>query len=104
VTGAESDGDSERVQRAGRKTNQPFVGICLGAQGALSRVLNRRFTPVTHAFLATAAPGQLSVAELMEVHSLTLSPLNQTQRQPSLLSPSSWSRDVCRVFVRRLIC
>lgn len=28
-------------------------------------MLNRRFTPVTHPLMATAAPGQLSVSELM---------------------------------------
>ena len=45
---------------------KPYIGVCLGADGAQSRVLNRRFTPVTHKLMSTAAPGQLTVEQLME--------------------------------------
>ena len=65
VTGATSDEDCRLVHRCGEETKLPYIALCLGAAGSLSRVLNRRFTPVTHPLMATAAPGQLSVAELM---------------------------------------
>lgn len=66
VTGAVSDADCLLVHACGERASKPYIGLCLGAKGSLSRVLNRRFTPVTHPLMATAAPGQLSVAELME--------------------------------------
>ena len=66
VTGAADDDDNLAVHRAGAAVGKPYIGLCLGAAGALSRVLNRRFTPVSHPAMASAAPGQLSVAELME--------------------------------------
>ncbi|CAM9660997.1 unnamed protein product, partial [Heterosigma akashiwo] len=44
----------------------PYIALCLGEKGQLSRVLNRRFTPVTHRALPfVAAPGQLAAAEIM---------------------------------------
>jgi pentafunctional AROM polypeptide len=44
----------------------PYCCVCLGDEGRVSRVLNKRFTPVTHPSLPTkAAPGQMSVRELM---------------------------------------
>ena len=39
----------------------PHIALCLTPTGSLSRVLNSRFTPVTHDLLPTAAaPGQLT--------------------------------------------
>ena len=66
VTGAANDHDCRLVHQCGRRSPKPYIGLALGAAGALSRVLNRRFTPVTHPLMSTAAPGQLSVEELME--------------------------------------
>ena len=44
----------------------PVVAMALGEVGAGSRVLNPRFTPVTHPALPfVAAPGQLSTKEIM---------------------------------------
>ena len=70
VAGAEDDQDCYRVhlegQRSQRGTGTPYIGLCLGVAGQLSRVLNKRFTPVSHPAMAAAAPGQLSAAELMD--------------------------------------
>jgi pentafunctional AROM polypeptide len=66
VTGAANDADCRLVHTCGERAPKPYIGLCLGAPGSLSRVLNRRFTPVTHALMATAAPGQLTAAQLME--------------------------------------
>ena len=66
VTGASSDADCRLVHKCGQRASKPYIGLALGAAGALSRVLNKRFTPVTHPLMATAAPGQLSAAELMD--------------------------------------
>ena len=57
VTGATSDQDCLRVHSVGERQNKSYIGLCLGAAGAFSRVLNKRFTPVTHGLLAIAAPG-----------------------------------------------
>lgn len=57
VTGATNNDDCLRVHRIGEKQNKSYIGLCLGAAGAYSRVLNKRFTPVTHSLLAIAAPG-----------------------------------------------
>lgn len=44
----------------------PIIALCTTDAGKLSRVLNRVLTPVTHPALpAAAAPGQLSVAEIL---------------------------------------
>ena len=44
----------------------PQIGLVLGEHGSYSRVINPRFTPVTHECLpAKAAPGQLTAAEIM---------------------------------------
>ena len=44
----------------------PNIGLVLGEHGSYSRILNPRFTPVTHESLpAKAAPGQLTAAEIM---------------------------------------
>lgn len=44
----------------------PYIGLCLTEAGKLSRVLNERYTPVTHEKLPfVAAPGQLSSAQIM---------------------------------------
>jgi shikimate-5-dehydrogenase/3-dehydroquinate dehydratase type I len=69
VTGAASEEDCRAVHSVGaayaRDVNRPYIGLCLGEAGQQSRVLNRVFTPVTHEMMATAAPGQLSAAQLM---------------------------------------
>ena len=50
----------------------PNIGLILGEDGSYSRILNPRFTPVTHESLPTkAAPGQLSAAEIMTGRMLT---------------------------------
>lgn len=70
VSGADGDDDARIVHAAGesheRSSGMPYIGLCLGVKGQLSRVLNQRFTPVCHPAMAVAAPGQLSAAELME--------------------------------------
>jgi pentafunctional AROM polypeptide len=68
VTGAANDADCQLIHAAGAAGpgGKPYIGVCLGADGARSRVLNRRFTPVTHKLMAAAAPGQLTVEQLME--------------------------------------
>ncbi|OQR86371.1 pentafunctional AROM polypeptide [Achlya hypogyna] len=46
----------------------PTIAVCTTPAGALSRVLNRTLTPVTHPLLpVAAAPGQLSVAEIQSL-------------------------------------
>lgn len=50
---------------ANSHTCKPFIGINMGAEGQLSRVLNTAFTPVCHPLLPTrAAPGQMSVQDI----------------------------------------
>ena len=66
VTGAEDQSDCDHVQQVGCLQSKPFIGLCLGAKGSYSRVMNKRFTPVTHELLSAAAPGQLSVKQLMD--------------------------------------
>ena len=66
VTGAANDEDCHRIHESGAAQSKPYIGVCLGAAGSYSRVLNRRFTPVTHECMAVAAPGQLTVTQLME--------------------------------------
>lgn len=69
VTGAANDEDCRQIHKVGNSDQfkgKPYIGVCLSAAGAKSRVLNRRFTPVTHALMATAAPGQLTVEQLMK--------------------------------------
>ena len=44
----------------------PHIALCLTPAGALSRVLNSRFTPVTHdALPSPAAPGQLTAETIL---------------------------------------
>jgi len=60
--------DSWKIQEAGAaatSAGRPFIGLCLGNEGGLSRVLNRVLTPCTHPSMASAAPGQLSVEEIL---------------------------------------
>ena len=78
VTGAAGDADCDLIHAVGERVvagtryalpggeGGLYIGVCLGKPGSRSRVLNRRFTPVTHPLMATAAPGQLSVEELMQ--------------------------------------
>jgi len=50
----------------------PNIGLILGEAGSYSRIINPRFTPVTHECLpAKAAPGQLTAAEIMAGRLLT---------------------------------
>jgi len=50
----------------------PNIGLILGEMGSYSRILNERFTPVTHESLpSVAAPGQLTAAEIMAGRMLT---------------------------------
>mmetsp|Transcript_22435 Transcript_22435/g.22619 ORF Transcript_22435/g.22619 Transcript_22435/m.22619 type:complete len:123 (-) Transcript_22435:50-418(-) len=69
VSGAKDEQDCYMVHLAGQQFENncgiPYIGLCLGEAGQLSRVLNKRFTPVTHPAMSAAAPGQLSAAELM---------------------------------------
>ena len=65
VTGADDLVDCQRIHESGASMGKPYIGVCLGAKGSQSRVLNRRFTPVTHECMAVAAPGQLTVKQLM---------------------------------------
>jgi hypothetical protein len=67
VTGAEGRADCDLVHTIGAQQTKPYIGLCLTDKGSYSRVLNRRFTPVTHALMAAAAPGQLSAEELMKI-------------------------------------
>lgn len=67
VTGARNDEDCDLIYRicSSNRYSKPYIGLCLGEIGSRSRVLNERFTPVTHPLMAKAAPGQLSAEELM---------------------------------------
>jgi len=48
--------------------NPPLINLAMGAQGQVSRVLNKVFTPVTHPLLpSSAAPGQMTVREIQSV-------------------------------------
>lgn len=74
VTGASSDADCRRIHNVGEKIISEsttaaveYIGVCLGASGSMSRVINKRFTPVTHPLMAKAAPGQLTAQELMDI-------------------------------------
>ncbi len=50
----------------------PNIGLILGEHGSYSRILNPRFTPVTHECLPSkAAPGQLTAAEIMAARVIT---------------------------------
>ena len=54
------------------KPEIPNIGLILGEDGSYSRILNPRFTPVTHESLPfKAAPGQLTAAEIMAGRLLT---------------------------------
>jgi len=66
VTGANDERDCYLLHQICQqnKYNKPYIGLCLGTIGATSRVINKRFTPVTHELLSAAAPGQLSVYNL----------------------------------------
>lgn len=58
-----------------------FIGLCLGNIGKLSRVLNRVMCPVTHKALAIAAPGQVSVEDILACRQ-TMSLLAPPQQFP----------------------
>lgn len=61
------------------KTGKPFLGINMGGQGQLSRILNPTLTPVTHASLPSrAAPGQLTNRQVLQGrHLMGLLPTKQ---------------------------
>ncbi|CAN0338614.1 unnamed protein product [Hapterophycus canaliculatus] len=68
VTTAFEPEDSIRVHAAAKSLAipVPYIGLCLTETGKLSRVLNERYTPVTHEKLPfVAAPGQMSSKEIM---------------------------------------
>lgn len=69
VTGAATDEDCDLIHEIGTfmssSLKKPYIGLCLGLVGSRSRVMNRQFTPVTHESMTIAAPGQLTVKELM---------------------------------------
>eukprot|EP00611_Tribonema_gayanum_P015815 TRINITY_DN2771_c0_g3_i2.p1 TRINITY_DN2771_c0_g3~~TRINITY_DN2771_c0_g3_i2.p1 ORF type:complete len:407 (-),score=104.44 TRINITY_DN2771_c0_g3_i2:699-1919(-) len=70
VTTAIEHEDSYRVHQAAESLALPVphIGLCLTPTGSLSRVLNMRFTPVTHAKLpSVAAPGQLTSEAIMRL-------------------------------------
>jgi len=95
VSGAKDEQDCYMVHLAGQQFENncgiPYIGLCLGEAGQLSRVLNKRFTPVTHPAMSAAAPGQLSAAELMS-RRLSLSLSGCTPKQFYLFgSPISFS-------------
>ena len=66
VLTAFTEAESLDVAEAQRSANLliPTVGICLGEAGRLSRVLNRKFTPVRLDGLPAAAPGQVRMGGL----------------------------------------
>ena len=65
----EEDQLAYRASLAASKLDEPeipHISLVLGEDGSYSRILNPRFTPVTHEALpAAAAPGQLTAAEIM---------------------------------------
>jgi len=80
----------------------PYIALCLGEKGKLSRVLNSRYTPVTSDFLpSAAAPGQLSSPTLMRLrHELGLVPArsfyllgNPISKSPSPIMHNSAFKD-----------
>lgn len=67
VVGTSSPKDCDAIHRVAESIlDIPYIGLCLGKDGERSRVLNKRFTPVTHPLLTEAAPGQLSAQELQK--------------------------------------
>ncbi|WFD30654.1 hypothetical protein MSPP1_001675 [Malassezia sp. CBS 17886] len=68
--GAQENVDLE-LFRADARAPVPLIAINMGEAGQLSRVLNEFLTPVTHPALpAKAAPGQLSVREILSARHL----------------------------------
>lgn len=68
VTTAYEPEDNLRVHAAARSLSLPvpYIGLCLTEEGKLSRVLNERYTPVTHRKLPfVAAPGQMTSTQIM---------------------------------------
>lgn len=68
VTTAFEPEDSIRVHAAAKSLSLPvpYIALCLTETGKLSRVLNERYTPVTHEKLPfVAAPGQMSSKQIM---------------------------------------
>lgn len=60
--------DNWLVQEVGAETVPPqmaFIGLCLGPEGRLSRVLNSVMCPAMHPRLAAGAPGQMSIADVL---------------------------------------
>ena len=53
------------------RVKRPMIVLAMGENGKVSRVMNEVLTPVTHPLLPTAAaPGQMSVRELMQARQL----------------------------------
>lgn len=58
---------AQNLCRAEREPVVPNISLILGEIGQYSRILNERFTPVTHESLPfVAAPGQLTAKQIME--------------------------------------
>ena len=73
VTTAYDERDAYRIHAAAESLALPvpYIGVCLTPRGKLSRVLNSRFTPVTHDKLpSVAAPGQMTSEAIMEARRL----------------------------------
>ena len=74
----------------------PNIGLVLGEIGSYSRILNPRFTPVTHECLPVkAAPGQLAAAEIMADGVIT--GMIPTQLMPYSGTTSRTASAPCRV-------
>ena len=86
VVFAGTESDAFRLVQAAAEVEQEWaqrvdggpciIALAMGPLGRISRVYNRVWTPVTHPALAvTAAPGQLSIAEIMRAReSLRVAP------------------------------
>ncbi|GAA5922264.1 hypothetical protein JCM1841_001387 [Sporobolomyces salmonicolor] len=53
-----------RFREAHKDGRKPLMTLNVGLEGQLSRILNPVFSPVTHPAIASAAPGQLSFAQV----------------------------------------
>eukprot|EP01116_Phalansterium_solitarium_P017376 TRINITY_DN4263_c0_g1_i1.p1 TRINITY_DN4263_c0_g1~~TRINITY_DN4263_c0_g1_i1.p1 ORF type:complete len:1532 (-),score=617.73 TRINITY_DN4263_c0_g1_i1:193-4788(-) len=90
---ARSIDDTLLLQRVASSVSfkRPLISICAGDKGKLSRVLNGFLTPVTHPLLpVAAAPGQLSVSEIMHLRAaLSFDHRHDADQQPAQQSSGS---------------
>lgn len=61
-----SDNFAMMAFRSALRNSKPLISLNMGAEGKLSRMLNPVFTPVTHPALPSAAPGQLTFADIQK--------------------------------------